>query len=85
MDRDGQFKFDAYGMVDGEEARVKLYGEHRNAIKKAGYDIASWSTPRPEVGHNIVCVIGEYKGIRRVSEVLIFGTEDEWIEVKQRG
>lgn len=66
--------------VDGGTFEVKVYPEHRSKIKKAGYDV-TWDVAGDITGDNVPVRLVESNGERRIGEVRILGTEDEWLEV----
>ena len=81
--RDGRFVWAAEGKIDDEIMRVTLYGEHRRAIDEAGYKVM-WDLPQVAVIDSPTVALIESNGRRRVAFALKLGTEDEWIEVKQK-
>ena len=81
--RDGR-SWIAEGKIDGETMRVTLWNEHRRAIDKAGYKV-TWDKPAPVIqGQGITVALVEDNGRRRIAAALIVGTDDDWIEIKQK-
>lgn len=81
--RDGR-QWQADGKIDGELMRVWLYNEHKRAIDKAGYNVA-WGSPQSRItGAKPIVALAEHNGRRRIAAVLKHGTDDDWIEVKQK-
>jgi hypothetical protein len=73
----------AEGKLDGELMRVTLYPEHKRAICQAGHKLA-WGKSVMDITEPIYAALAEHNGRRRIAFVLKRGTEDEWIEVKQK-
>lgn len=83
--RDGK-QYESTGKLDadGIVMRVWLYNEHRRAIERAGYDV-TWDKPEIRLGEPVKVLLSETDtGRRRVAAVLKLGTDDDWIEVKQK-
>ena len=83
---DGRFSWIGRGRIDGEKMVVTLYREHKKAIIDAGYtDEDEWDRPQIIFGEPATILLVEDNGRRRIAAVKIIDTEDEWIEVKQKG
>lgn len=75
----------ARGTLDADNARVdvEIHPEHRRQIERAGYTI-TWDVAGEISGDDVPVRFVEHNGRRRVAAVLKAGTEDEWVEVKQK-
>lgn len=75
----------AQGTLDADNARadVEIHPEHRRQIERAGYNV-SWDVAGEISGDDVPVRFVEHNERRRIAAVLKLGTEDEWIEVKQR-
>ena len=82
-DSHGYQCWQAEGKIDGEIVRVPLYNEHKRAIGQAGYNVR-WGKPQIVVIDAPTVSLIEHNGRRRIAAVLKLGTDDEWIEVKQK-
>lgn len=70
--------------ADGGKTEVEIYPEHRRAIAANGYTI-KWDVAGEIIGDTVPVRLTEANnGRRRVAAVLKLGTEDEWIEVRQK-
>lgn len=75
----------AKGRLDADDGKidVNVYPEHIRIIKTAGYNVA-WYVAGEIAGDDVPVRLVEHTGRRRIASVLKLGTEDEWIEVKQK-